>query len=252
MKLAVSPQCGRPKPLPVARCGFFCPVHFRTARQNKTTLHNEQQAPHHDLLRLAHLPRREPAAFRRSRSRQSLRARAERRLRRACGRHRRARPHDRPDPADALRGLRPCGCRRGRSRTLHGDQARGRRLSSLSCLGCMDPRGRSRRHGARRRAIARAALAPRPHHEHHEPEGADLLPRLLPAVRRARHDGLGSGPSDGRAGLTFILATFVVFSAIAWAAGAAAKKLQSPAFSLWLNCGSAALFLALAVFTVLS
>ena len=34
--------------------------------------------------------------------------------------------------------------------------------------------------------------------------------------------------------------------------GAAAKKLQSPAFSLWLNCGSAALFLALAVFTVLS
>ena len=35
-------------------------------------------------------------------------------------------------------------------------------------------------------------------------------------------------------GLTFILATFVVFSAIAWAAGAAAKKLQSPAFSLWL------------------
>ena len=53
-------------------------------------------------------------------------------------------------------------------------------------------------------------------------------------------------------GLTFILATFVVFSAIAWAAGAAAKKLQSPAFSLWLNRGSAVLFLALAVFTVLS
>ena len=44
MKLAVSPQCGRPKPLPVARCGFFCPVHFRTARQNTTTLHNAQQA----------------------------------------------------------------------------------------------------------------------------------------------------------------------------------------------------------------
>lgn len=53
-------------------------------------------------------------------------------------------------------------------------------------------------------------------------------------------------------GLTFILATFVVFSAIAWAAGAAAKKLQSPAFSLWLNRGSAVLFLALAVFTVFS
>ena len=51
---------------------------------------------------------------------------------------------------------------------------------------------------------------------------------------------------------TFILATFVVFSAIAWAAGAAAKKLQSPAFSLWLNRGSAVLFLALAVFTVFS
>ena len=44
MKLAVSPQCGRPKPLPVARCGFFCPVHFRTVRQNTTTLHNAQQA----------------------------------------------------------------------------------------------------------------------------------------------------------------------------------------------------------------
>ena len=52
--------------------------------------------------------------------------------------------------------------------------------------------------------------------------------------------------------VTFILATFVVFSAIAWAAGAAAKKLQSPAFSLWLNRGSAVLFLALAVFTVFS
>ena len=53
-------------------------------------------------------------------------------------------------------------------------------------------------------------------------------------------------------GLTFILATFVVFSAIAWAAGAAAQKLRSPSFSLWLNRGSAVLFLALAVFTVLS
>ena len=53
-------------------------------------------------------------------------------------------------------------------------------------------------------------------------------------------------------GLTFIFATFVVFSAVAWAAGAAAQKLKSPSFSLWLNRGSAVLFLALAVFTVFS
>ena len=96
------------------------PKHNNTAQ--RTT------GPHHDLLRLAHIPRREPAAFCRSRSRQSLCARAERRLRRASGRHRRVRPHDRSGAADVLRGLWPCSRRRGRSCTLHGDQARGRRL----------------------------------------------------------------------------------------------------------------------------
>ena len=60
-----------------------------------------------------------------------------------------------------------------------------------------DERGR---HGKGRRALIRAALAARPHHEHHEPEGADLLPRLLPAVRRAGHDGLGACRADARAG----------------------------------------------------
>ena len=53
-------------------------------------------------------------------------------------------------------------------------------------------------------------------------------------------------------GATFILATLIVFSAIAWAAGAAADRLRSPTFTLWLNRVSAVIFVALAGFTLAS
>ena len=53
-------------------------------------------------------------------------------------------------------------------------------------------------------------------------------------------------------GATFILATLIVFSAIAWAAGAAADRLGSPTFTLWLNRVSAVIFVALAGVTLAS
>lgn len=53
-------------------------------------------------------------------------------------------------------------------------------------------------------------------------------------------------------GVTFIGATLIVFSAVAWGAGALADKMRSPTFQLWLNRISAVIFLMLAVFTVLS
>lgn len=53
-------------------------------------------------------------------------------------------------------------------------------------------------------------------------------------------------------GATFILATLIVFSAIAWAAGAAADRLRSPTFTLWLNRVSAVIFVALAGVTLAS
>ena len=53
-------------------------------------------------------------------------------------------------------------------------------------------------------------------------------------------------------GVTFIGATLIVFSAVAWGAGALADRMRSPRFQLWLNRTSAVIFLMLAVFTVLS
>ena len=53
-------------------------------------------------------------------------------------------------------------------------------------------------------------------------------------------------------GVTFIGATLIVFSAVAWGAGALADRTRSPRFQLWLNRTSAVIFLMLAVFTVLS
>lgn len=53
-------------------------------------------------------------------------------------------------------------------------------------------------------------------------------------------------------GVTFIGATLIVFSAVAWGAGVLADKMRSPTFQLWLNRISAVIFLMLAVFTVLS
>ena len=53
-------------------------------------------------------------------------------------------------------------------------------------------------------------------------------------------------------GVIFIGATLIVFSAVAWGAGALADKMRSPTFQLWLNRISAVIFLMLAVFTVLS
>ena len=53
-------------------------------------------------------------------------------------------------------------------------------------------------------------------------------------------------------GVTFIGATLIVFSAVAWGAGALADRMRSPRFQLWLNRTSAVIFLMLAVVTVLS
>ncbi len=53
-------------------------------------------------------------------------------------------------------------------------------------------------------------------------------------------------------GLTFMAATFVVFSAIAWGAGTLADKMRSPKFQLILNRASAVIFIGLAVFTLMS
>ena len=53
-------------------------------------------------------------------------------------------------------------------------------------------------------------------------------------------------------GVTFIGATLIVFSAVAWGAGALADRMRSPRFQLWLNRTSAVIFLMLAEFTVLS
>lgn len=53
-------------------------------------------------------------------------------------------------------------------------------------------------------------------------------------------------------GVTFIGATALVFGAIAWGAGALADRLRNPSFQVWLNRGSAILFLLLAAFTLAS
>ena len=53
-------------------------------------------------------------------------------------------------------------------------------------------------------------------------------------------------------GVTFIGATLIVFSAVAWGAGALADRMRSLRFQLWLNRTSAVIFLMLAVVTVLS
>lgn len=51
-------------------------------------------------------------------------------------------------------------------------------------------------------------------------------------------------------GLTFMAATLIVFSAVAAAAGYLAEKLSSGRFSMWMNYGSALLFVILAGFTL--
>lgn len=53
-------------------------------------------------------------------------------------------------------------------------------------------------------------------------------------------------------GVTFMLATLLVFSVVAWAAGTAADRLRSPRLTLWLNRASAVIFTVLAVFTLTS
>jgi threonine/homoserine/homoserine lactone efflux protein len=53
-------------------------------------------------------------------------------------------------------------------------------------------------------------------------------------------------------GVTFILATLIVFSAVAWGAGTLADKMRNPRVQRFLNRGSAVIFLALAVFTIAS
>lgn len=51
-------------------------------------------------------------------------------------------------------------------------------------------------------------------------------------------------------GLTFILATLIVFSALAWVAGKATDRWRSPRFMLLLNRVSAIIFVLLACFTL--
>ncbi len=53
-------------------------------------------------------------------------------------------------------------------------------------------------------------------------------------------------------GATFIAATALVFSSIAWGAGTLADKLRNPAFQIWLNRGSALIFVLLALFTLIN
>ena len=53
-------------------------------------------------------------------------------------------------------------------------------------------------------------------------------------------------------GITFLLATAIVFGGIAWGAGALADRLRSPRFQEILNRVSAVIFVGLAAFTILS
>lgn len=252
MKLAVSPQCGRPKPLPVARCGFFCPVHFRTARQNTTTLHNAQQALIMTFsvwltflgasLLLSAAPGPDNLFVLAQSVVYGVRAGVTvvfglmtglvlQTFFAACGL---------AAVVAAVPALFMAIKLAGAAYLLY--------LAWGAWTHAADPVGTERAVELSPVQLWRRGLIM----NITNPKVQIFFLAFFPQFVAPGTTGWALVLQMVVQGLTFILATFVVFSAIAWAAGAAAKKLQSPAFSLWLNRGSAVLFLALAVFTVLS
>ena len=252
MKLAVSPQCGRPKPLPVARCGFFCPVHFRTVRQNTTTLHNAQQALIMTFsvwltflgasLLLSAAPGPDNLFVLAQSAVYGVRAGVTvvfglmtglvlQTFFAACGL---------AAVVAAVPALFMAIKLAGAAYLLY--------LAWGAWTHAADPVGTERAVELSPVQLWRRGLIM----NITNPKVQIFFLAFFPQFVAPGTTGWALVLQMVVQGLTFILATFVVFSAIAWAAGAAAKKLQSPAFSLWLNRGSAVLFLALAVFTVFS
>ncbi len=75
---------------------------------------------------------------------------------------------------------------------------------------------------------------------------------FFPQFVKAGTDGWALAAQMVVQGATFIAATGLVFSAIAWGAGTLADKLRTPAFQTWLNRGSAVIFVLLALFTLIN